>query len=179
MTWRHYMMDAIRSRNVKPWGRFLPFNQKLTGEQKARPDDIISKYDPHSISNGNRISIAFAPLIHRPGTFENIETTAEAHLHATLACRLFTSRIAHHVLAFQQTLSPGSSAQQIQVDLSRWMESALKQGGHHLPPESITVVISDHPGRSDQYNVTMRLRAPASILGIGLGIRMEFETSFK
>jgi type VI secretion system protein ImpC len=119
--------------------------------------------------------VRFAPTVHRPETYDDADTTSEARIHSTLACQLLASSIAHHMLMLQGELTPGLSAAQLEVELRSSLQTILKTGGAEISPDSVTIEISDNPDRPDHYNVTVRLRPPAEILGQEICLVLGFE----
>ena len=128
--------------------------------------------------NDDAAYIGFAPVAHRPEMYDDPDTTSEAHLHATLACQVFASRVAHHMLVFQREMIPGLAKERIQSELTTRLESLLKTGGYSLSQEAVVIDLADSPSRPGAVEVTVRLIPPEQILGRETRLGMQFEVRY-
>ena len=115
--------------------------------------------------NDDKAYVMGAPTIHRPKKYTMAEETEQAQLHATLPYQLFATRVTHYLRRIVQEVSTGLTAEQVQRALEGKLQLILTKSRDELPPDAVTVEVSDNKEQPDYYNVALHIKPPFQILG--------------
>lgn len=115
--------------------------------------------------NDDKAYVMGAPTIHRPKKYTVEEETEQAQLHATMPYQLFATRVTHYLRRIVQEVSTGLTAEQVQRALEGKLQLILAKSRDELPPDAVTVEVSDNKEQSDYYNVALHIKPPFQILG--------------
>ncbi len=116
--------------------------------------------------NHDAIQVVHAPMVRRPDTYDDPDASAEARAHASLRCRLFVARAAHHLLVLEDALEPGDSVEAVQRELTEAMASFM---GVPVPEEDdeAPAVFVEHVTTvelPDHELLAVRLQPPSSVI---------------
>lgn len=130
-------------------------------------------------ANDDAAYVSFAPTIYRPEKYEDADSNEEAQIHATLACRLMTTRILQYLLRFERELAPGHSPSRVKAYLVESLTSLLKTGGGQLLKEGVEVEMGDRIQSTNRIPLKIHLMTPPGILGRAVKIVMGYELALK
>ena len=142
-----------------PLAALLPGSKQ---SELARAGFIVLDGKP----NDDAVQVRHTATVRRPDTYDDVAATAEARRHASLPCRLFVARAAHHVLALQDGVPAGASVEAVQQEVTAAMASFLgvpvPDGEEDEPPISVDHVTNvDLP---EHELLAVRIRPPVSVL---------------
>ena len=121
-------------------------------------------------ANHDGVFLRFAPTVQRPQKYEDRESDEEARMHATLACQLAVTRVAHHLLAMQREFAPGLSEAGLKREITERLHSLLRSSGAALRAEAIEVEIGESPSQPGRRAAGVRVTLPEQVLGQEIGV---------
>ena len=162
--------QAVRG-GQSPLAALLPGSKQ---SELARAGFIVLGAKP----NHDAIRIVHAPTVRRPDTYDDPGASAEARAHASLRCRLFVARAAHHLLNIQDELEPGDTVEAVQRELIEAM--ALFMGvpvpeGEGGEEDEIPAVSVEHVTNVDLPEhelLAVRLQPPPAVMQPGVRLVM-------
>ncbi len=125
--------------------------------------------------NRDSAYVAHAPTVHDTGTYESREATDAMQSHASLPCRLFVSRAAQFLLAFQGRIASGTPVDQVQSDLSSRLNALMSASGHAAPAGAVEIEHVPEVGLPDHEVFAIRLRPPKTILDESVSLVMQLQ----
>lgn len=127
--------------------------------------------------NTDSLYISGAQSFQKVANYIDPDSLAEAKLHATLACKMVTSKITQAILFAQTKLVAGMSASNIQAQLSAQLTAVLSEGGYQLDENAVKVEVGDSPRSKDHFGVGIWVNSPKSLLGDEISLALGFEIS--
>lgn len=76
-------------------------------------------------ANRDALRVTQASMVHDPGAFDDPDAAAEARAEASLPCRLFVARAAHHLLEVEKRLDLSASLTEIREEVAAAMASFM------------------------------------------------------
>lgn len=114
--------------------------------------------------NHDALHVARAATVCLPEAYEDLMAATEARIHVTLACTLFVAQAAHHVLAVQQTIVPGTPVAQVKQEAEARLRAFFHTQGHAVPPDAVEIQQVDDSGMEGHDLLAIRLRTPRYVL---------------
>jgi predicted component of type VI protein secretion system len=162
----HLANYAVEDLPVQPGrGGHSPLAALLPGSKQselARAGFVVLSAKP----DHDAVRIAHASMVQQPETYDDPAATAEARAHASLPCRLFVARAAHHLLAVQDEVEDGRTVEAVQQQVASAMRSFL--GGDPGPadevPPHVTVEHVTNVNLPEHELLAVRVQPPATVL---------------
>ena len=162
----HLANYAVENLPVQPGrGGHSPLAALLPGSKQselARAGFVVLSAKP----NHDAVRITHVSMVQRPETYDDPAATAEARAHASLPCRLFVARAAHHLLAVQDEIEESRAVASVQHQVASAMRSLLgvdREPVDDAPPH-VTVEHVTNVDLPEHELLAVRVQPPATVL---------------
>lgn len=166
----HLTEYPIENLPVQPTrGGQSPLEALLSGSKQSeltRAGFIVLDGKP----NDDAVRVRHTATVRRPDTYDDVAATTEARRHASLPCRLFVARAAHHLLTLQDNVPAGASVEAVQREVTDAMnsflgvEAASDAAADEEEAPSVSVEHVTNVDLPEHELLAVRIRPPAQVL---------------